>query len=187
MGPIAGIVVTLVLLALFIAMLIFVSQRSKRTAKDRRQAFGVAAAARGWAFETEAGGLSGTFASKPFHKGAKRHPHALDVMSGRLDGHPAVAFHYRYTLRPDPDTLADNYAWYTICAVQLPPGPPRVSLTVDRRSPIVRPVLRRGLTWAIDGNWLTCWESGTRASPDEAFARLEALVAIIDGRAGQIH
>lgn len=193
MSPIAVIVVALVLLLLFIAALVFASRMIAKGKTDRRRAFIDAAAARGWTYEARNGGLAKAFGAKPFRKGVKRRPQALDVVSGMLHGCHAVGFRYRYTRGTNPDNLSDVYSWYTICAVQLPAelgsvDPARKTFTVDRGHEMVRQIMlaRRRVTWCVDGNWLMCWDRRQNVGSDEVFARLELLVAIIDGRAGQI-
>lgn len=191
MDPIAAIVLTLVLLFLFIASLIVVSQLARRRKKAKRQAFADAAAARGWAYEARGSGLVYAFTAKPFRRGAKRKPDALDVVSGSLSGRGALAFHYRYSRGTNPDNLSEVYSWFTVCAVQLPDElssvpAERKSFTVDRGNALVKLVMRRRLTWCVDGNWLMCWERGVASPIEELFVRLDVLAAIVDGRVGGI-
>lgn len=196
MDPIAAIVVTLSLLLLFILALVLGSRALRRRRRDRREAYAAAATARGWTYEERGGGLTNMFTGKPFRRGATRRPAALDVVSGMPGGRRAVGFRYRYTRGTNPDTMADIYTWYTVCALELrhagraepggPSGP--LSFTVDHGHELVRRVMRsRRVKWRVDGDWLLCVERGTRAGIDEILARIELLSAIADGRAGTVH
>jgi hypothetical protein len=192
MNPIAVIVLTLVLLALFIATLIATAQMIKRQKKARRRAFAAAAAEKGWLYEESSVAWANAFGIKPFRKGAGRHARALDVVSGTVYGHRAVGLRYRYTRGTNPDNLSDIYSWYTVCGVELPPDlesvdPERKTFAVDRGNQLVRRVMRkRRVTWCIDGNWLVCWERGENARPEVVFDRLQLLAAIVEGQAGRV-
>lgn len=192
MNPIAAIVVTLALLLVFIAVLVGLSVRARRRRSSRRAALAAEAAARGWAYEARSGRAANAFGSTPFRRGRRhRRSEALEVVSGLLGGHRAVAFFYRYSRGTNPDNLSDVWVWYTVCAVELPAelgpvAPERKSLQIDRGNPMARQVMRRRTTWVVDGNWLLCWERGAGAQAAEIFARLALLAAIVDGQAGRV-
>src|SRR5690348_13072711 len=129
MSPVASIVVTLVLLALFIAALVLGSRLMRARARAQRLRFAAAAAARGWSYAERDGRTANAFGAKPFRRGVRRRPQALDVVSGTIYGLPAVAFRYRYTRGTNPDNLADVYSWFTVCAVRpaaRPTSAPRI-------------------------------------------------------------
>jgi hypothetical protein len=192
MNPIAAIVVTLVLLALFIGLLIGLSLRARRRRSNRRLALAAEAATRGWAYEARHSGVANAFGSKPFRRGRRRrHEEAMEAVSGLLGAHRAVAFLYRYSAGTNPENLSQNWVWFTVCAVQLPPElgqvpPERKSFQVDRGNPMVRQVMRGRIRWLVDGNWLLCWQRGANVSAAEIFARLTLLAAIVDGQAGRV-
>jgi hypothetical protein len=192
MDPSLATALTLGLLALFIGALVVGSQLRRRSKHEFRRAWADAATARGWSFTERDDRLTQAFSSKPFRRGASRHPQALDVIAGAIHGRPAVAFRYRYTRGTNPDNLADIYSWFTVCAVGLPGElaaipQQRRSFTIDRSDKAVRQVARaRGTTWCLDGNSLVCWQRGESVSFDVVLARLEVLAAVVDGQAGRI-
>jgi len=192
MDPSLATALTLALLAVFIGALVVGSQLRRRRKHEFRRAWADAATAHGWSYSESDDRLTHTFNSKPFHRGKSRHPRALDVIAGAINGRPAVAFRYRYTRGTDPDNLADIYSWFTICAVGLPDElaaipQQRRSFTIDRSDKSFRQLARaRGTTWCLDGNSLVCWQRGANVPFDVALARLELLAAVVNGQAGRI-
>jgi hypothetical protein len=189
MNPILGIVLTLSLLAIFIASLIAFAWVRRRNRRSRRAGFAAAAASRGWHYEERNGAWSSAFGVKPFLKAVGKSPTALDVVSGTVYGHRAVAFRLRYTKGHNPDTLTDIYGFYSICAVELPPTmASATSFAVDRKHALVKRVMlgHRRATWTLDGSWLVCWEPGESITADTAFDRLHLLAAIVEGQVGRI-
>lgn len=194
MRPIAGIVITLVLLVLFIVALILKSRAVRNHRQAGRQRYAEEAVARGWRYDPVDNSLATAFTVKPFRRGATRRDKAQDAVSGILHGHHAVGFRYRYVRGTNPDNLSDVYSWFTVCAVRLPAEmegvpPDRKSFAVDRDNDMVRRVMlrRRRSHWCIDGNWLMCWERGANLPLEVVLDRLELLSAIIDGHAGRIN
>jgi hypothetical protein len=189
MNPILAIVLTLSLLAIFIASLIAIALVRRSRRRSRRVGFAAAAAARGWNYEERNGAWSSAFGVKPFLKAVGKLPTALDVVSGTVYGHRAVAFRLQFTKGHNPDTLTDIYGYYSICAVELPASMAAAkSFAVDRKHPLVKRVMlaHRRATWTLDNNWLVCWEPGENITADTAFDRLHLAAAIVEGQVGRI-
>jgi hypothetical protein len=187
MSPIAGIVVTLSLLAMFIVGLIVGSYLLRRRRRRIRQQWADEARARGWSYVDRDGYMANAFGGKPFRRGVTRSPEAVDVISGRINDHPVVAFRYRYVKGTDPDNLSAIHAGFTICAVRLPDHVNTVP--VEQRSLRLDPVAKRALRgsrYRLEGSYLLCWERGTTTRVQVAFARLDAMATAIDGRDGRV-
>jgi hypothetical protein len=112
--------VSAALVVLAIAAAVAIGWFAYQQEQKRRAALAAFAASKGWTFEPhDRHGLDDRWSDAPFGTGHSRR--ASNVMSGSVDGRPALAFDYRYKITTSNGKSSSTRTYnYGVCVLGLP-------------------------------------------------------------------